>query len=386
MEQRGTGWAQAGTIYDRLTGPGAARFSAEQRELVRLASMRTTSDLLTRVENLRAKRESHLQGARDIEALPVTSGISSQTKAIGAAEQLRQAQAVDIQIRQAELDVEDGRRRDALMAERPNGCFCLGAGGKGKPFWIGDAYTWAVPCSCPEGIEIIATYRAAYEEQEARFVAEEEADARDNAVIERRKQIERSGIMADVLAMSWDTYPKPKQGRSAIVLLRRFEAGPNCTPRGVYISGPVGTGKTTLSQLALKLFILAGGGVALAIQTAQWLDHLRESFDRDRRTDEDSHRVLMHQAQRARLLLVDDIGVENITEWGVERLFVLVNYRYEHRLPTIYTSNYDLPQLVGRLARGGADEVRGQRIADRIYDTCDQLEIQGISLRGLNRG
>ena len=381
MEQRGGGWARAGTIFDRLTGPGLGKLPRETRELCRLANLRTTSDLTLRLGTLSSKREQYLTAAREIEQLPENNGLSKSIKAIGAAENRRMAAYVDVELTQAKHDIADGERRDEMLAERPDGCFCLGAGGKGRVHWIGEAHCWSFPCTCPEAQAVTAAYREAYEEQEARYIAEEEAAARDQSARDRSKYLGRSGIPQRVLGMDWDSYPSPELGRGAIILLQRYEAGAESTQRGVYLWGSVGTGKTCLSQIAVKHFILAGGGPALTMQAAQWLDNLRESFNRDQKDNEESHQILMRNAQRAPLLLVDDIGVEHLTDWAVERLFVLVNYRYERSLPTIYTSNYDIGHLVDRLSRGLADPIRGQRITDRIFETCDQYQLEGDSLR-----
>lgn len=51
---------------------------------------------------------------------------------------------------------------------------------------------------------------------------------------------------------------------------------------------------------------------------------------------------------RAGLVVLDDFGREKPTEWATERLYVLINHRYNHRLPTIVTSNFTPQQLADR--------------------------------------
>ena len=67
----------------------------------------------------------------------------------------------------------------------------------------------------------------------------------------------------------------------------------------------------------------------------------------------------------ADLLVLDDLGREKITDWATERLYVLVNERYNHRRPTIVTTNYTPDQLDQR----GYDAlvsrlVEGSRVVD----------------------
>jgi DNA replication protein DnaC len=46
---------------------------------------------------------------------------------------------------------------------------------------------------------------------------------------------------------------------------------------------------------------------------------------------------------------LDDLGVEHSTAWATEKLFQIINYRYEYRMPTIITTNADLKGLDMRI-------------------------------------
>lgn len=48
------------------------------------------------------------------------------------------------------------------------------------------------------------------------------------------------------------------------------------------------------------------------------------------------------------LLVLDDLGREKVTDWASERLYVLVNERYNRRRPTIVTTNYSPDELASR--------------------------------------
>jgi DNA replication protein DnaC len=50
----------------------------------------------------------------------------------------------------------------------------------------------------------------------------------------------------------------------------------------------------------------------------------------------------------ADLLVLDDLGREKVTDWASERLYVLVNERYNALRPTVVTSNYTPQVLVDR--------------------------------------
>jgi DNA replication protein DnaC len=54
------------------------------------------------------------------------------------------------------------------------------------------------------------------------------------------------------------------------------------------------------------------------------------------------------------VLILDDLGTENTTPWASEKLFQIINHRYNYRLPTVITSNRDPakidPRIYSRLA------------------------------------
>lgn len=54
---------------------------------------------------------------------------------------------------------------------------------------------------------------------------------------------------------------------------------------------------------------------------------------------------LFEDMKKAEVLVIDDIGVEKVTEWLSEQLFLVINYRYENNLPMLVTSNQSLQYL-----------------------------------------
>lgn len=61
-------------------------------------------------------------------------------------------------------------------------------------------------------------------------------------------------------------------------------------------------------------------------------------------------------------LILDDIGTSKTTDWVLEQLYLLINYRYEMKLTTIYTSNYSLDEL--------GEKLGDDRIPSRIQADC----------------
>jgi DNA replication protein DnaC len=80
----------------------------------------------------------------------------------------------------------------------------------------------------------------------------------------------------------------------------------------------------------------------------------------------------MEAVKTAELLVMDDLGSEKVTSWVQERLFVIVNHRYQEERPTIFTSNIAPKDLPTQL---------GERTASRIMSMCEWIALDGEDYR-----
>lgn len=143
---------------------------------------------------------------------------------------------------------------------------------------------------------------------------------------------------------------------------------------GLYIfSKGCGNGKTTWSTKIAKEYILKSAckqefmDLVYFVNVADYLESLKQCFNGNKST-EDVERPL----KEAKLLILDDIGVEKTSEWAVERLYALINYRVNEEKAMIITSNLTLPELSQKL---------NDRIASRINGACDIVQIIGHDRR-----
>ena len=66
------------------------------------------------------------------------------------------------------------------------------------------------------------------------------------------------------------------------------------------------------------------------------------------------------------LLIIDDMGKEPPTDWGVSKIYAIINARYEGYKPTIVTSNYTDTELEKRLTPQNGDDMTAKMcIRDR---------------------
>lgn len=138
--------------------------------------------------------------------------------------------------------------------------------------------------------------------------------------------------------------------------------------KGLYLFGPVGTGKT-YSVNALAIELLKNSLDVRIFDLPVLLDQIRSSFSND--SQEIESRTIRDLSD-IEVLIIDDIGVEKITDWVLESLYKLINTRYENSKTTIFTSNHNLGELASRT---------NDRITSRITEMCKIIEVKGKDKR-----
>lgn len=136
------------------------------------------------------------------------------------------------------------------------------------------------------------------------------------------------------------------------------------------ISGDLGVGKTGL-EIGLVKKALASGKSALYRPFVELLSDIRATY-RSRDASEPDEADLVGACKAVDVLALDDMGAERVTGWAQERLFEILNHRYNERRRTILTTN---------LGPGEMEAHVGDRILARINGMSWMYEIVGPNLR-----
>jgi len=150
--------------------------------------------------------------------------------------------------------------------------------------------------------------------------------------------------------------------------------------RGLLLYGRAGNGKTYLS-FAIANAIQSQGKSVMAISISKLLSVIRDSFDKHGGLGETD---VLNTVRDARLLVLDDLGVEYKTAWAYEKLYTIIDTRYRVAKPTIITTNFSLDTLRKNLA---TIDLRtrtidpSERIFSRITEMCTFHEVKGASWR-----
>jgi DNA replication protein DnaC len=117
-------------------------------------------------------------------------------------------------------------------------------------------------------------------------------------------------------------------------------------PEGwLLIHGPSGAGKTHVSA-AIANRCIERGQPALFVVVPDLLDQLRAAYDPN---SDIGYQALIEQVRNAPVLILDDLGTQSATAWAQEKLFQVLNHRYNTQLPTVVTTNLSLERIDERL-------------------------------------
>ena len=119
------------------------------------------------------------------------------------------------------------------------------------------------------------------------------------------------------------------------------------SPEGWLIfQGVNGCGKTHLAA-AIANYRLAQGKPVLFVVVPDLLDHLRSTFSPDSKISYDE---FSEKLKETPLLILDDFGEQSTTPWAQEKLYQLINYRYNARLPMVVTTCLSLDEIETRIS------------------------------------
>jgi len=114
------------------------------------------------------------------------------------------------------------------------------------------------------------------------------------------------------------------------------------SPEGwLVLVGVTGCGKTHLAA-AIANYCLQAGKTALFVVVPDFLDHLRSSFSPESKVSYDE---LFERVKNEPLLILDDFGEQSTTPWAQEKLYQVINYRYNARLATVITTRLALEEI-----------------------------------------
>jgi DNA replication protein DnaC len=119
------------------------------------------------------------------------------------------------------------------------------------------------------------------------------------------------------------------------------------SPQGwLVLAGDNGCGKTHLAA-SIANHLQENGKAFLFVVVPDFLDYLRSAYNPESRISYDE---IFEKVKKAPVLILDDFGEQAITPWTQEKLYQLINYRYNARLATVITTCFALDDIESRIS------------------------------------
>ncbi len=146
--------------------------------------------------------------------------------------------------------------------------------------------------------------------------------------------------------------------------------------KGLYLHGSFGSGKTFLIAALLNELEKNKNASIHIVYFPEVLRNMKENFNlvQDK----------INYYQNVDILLIDDIGAENVTSWGRDEVLgTILQYRMNNKLTTFFTSNLNIKELESHLAlvKNNEDKVKARRIVERIKQLTEDMELISINRR-----
>lgn len=206
----------------------------------------------------------------------------------------------------------------------------------------------------------------------------EEELRREEEFREKQKEMEHikalkiSSLMDDKFRDStFDAFEVTKQNARPLKLCKRYTERFDemlSKNQGLLFYGNVGTGKTYMAA-CISNYLMDRLVPVVMTSFVKILQNV-QAF----RTDEDEE-AFIRKMNRAKLLVIDDLGAERSTDFALEKVYNIIDSRYRARKPMILTTNLTLTQMQS------AGDIRYTRIYDRIFEVCHPIEFKGESWR-----
>ena len=187
---------------------------------------------------------------------------------------------------------------------------------------------------------------------------------KDGYFFEVSKEV-RNAKMKDIYT---DDKKRKELIKWVINFIKDYKEGKSC--KGLYLSGNFGSGKSYIVSAMINELIKDGYKGAL-IYYPEFLRNLKSSFGKD-------FEEKFEFAKKADLLLLDDIGAENISSWSRDEILgPIIQYRMDEKLPIFFTSNLSIEELEVHLSesKDKIDKIKAKRIIERIKFITDDLTL-----------
>ena len=137
------------------------------------------------------------------------------------------------------------------------------------------------------------------------------------------------------------------------------------------IMGKSDTGKTHLAA-AIANKLIENDKTVLMERLTNLLDRIRETYENNTKSENE----LIEIYSNVDMLIIDDLGTEKISSWALEKLYTIIQNRYENGLPIIITTRFNKEGLIERFSYSKDSDLVDAMIS-KLYQMCFGIILKG---------
>ena len=180
------------------------------------------------------------------------------------------------------------------------------------------------------------------------------------------------GVPKRYLDCTLDSFQTIDISRKRVLsIVRKYTEKPASNGEGLFLTGSNGTGKTHLAIAVMRELILSDQLSCYFIKVPDLLLNIREHIG-----DGLSEKEIIEKYKGYSYLFLDELGVEKVSEWVLQDLYLILDGRSGALEPTIITSNLGLEEI---------EEHIGSRFVSRIVEMCKSVVMEFEDWRKLSR-
>ena len=172
---------------------------------------------------------------------------------------------------------------------------------------------------------------------------------------------------------------KTPERENIIKYLTQYQDEYKTATKGLYIYGSLGRGKTFISQ-AIANWLAQKGCTVGFVNTSELISYFKRNFNTNN-VDK-----IINILKSVEYLFIDDIGAESISDWFRDEIFLsILSSRMNNKMPTFYSSNYNIEQLLKIQSMNNKNiyysKDKALRLIERIKATSIPIKLNGKNYR-----
>lgn len=199
---------------------------------------------------------------------------------------------------------------------------------------------------------------------------EEKKAAENKAAMERVNRLKDASLMGERFQRAkFENFQITQYNERNLKLCRRYAERFDemvAKKQSLLFWGNVGTGKS-FAAACIANYLLDRGVPVMMTSFVKLLSLIQNGDEKEA--------YIISRLNSAKLVIFDDLGAERNTDYALEKIYNIIDSRYQRELPIIFTTNLTITEMKNET------DNRYKRIYDRVFENIYPMQFTGPSWR-----